>query len=269
MMQYHQINIKVNSPIKPSSFIGSALRGAFGHALKEKSCVNPSYKCKGCFARENCLFYEFYEQSSGYRPFRFNVEMNQERYDFGLMLFFKEERESDISMVIETLSLMLNKYGLEKNNLKFPNSTFSIDRVFPLNQMPLPKVVSTVHIKSLTPFILKQANRRLIKNISVEDILNSLYKRKAFFEEGDAYAKLPFIPSYEIISAKSSYQKTFRRSDAQGKKIPIEGYGVEIVLKNLDAKSYALLKYGEVVAVGNDTVRGYGRFLLGFKQEFN
>ena len=265
MMQYHQINIKVNSPIKPSSFIGSALRGAFGHALKEKSCVNPSYKCKGCFARENCLFYEFYEQSSGYRPFRFNVEMNQERYDFGLMLFFKEERESDISMVIETLSLMLNKYGLEKNNLKFPNSTFSIDRVFPLNQMPLPKVVSTVHIKSLTPFILKQANRRLIKDISVENILNSLYKRKAFFEEGKAHAKLPFRPLYEIISTKSSYQKTFRRSDVQGKKIAVEGYNVDIVLRNLDAKSYALLKYGEVVAVGNDTVRGYGRFLLGFK----
>jgi len=29
-------------------------------------------------------------------------------------------------------------------------------------------------------------------------------------------------------------------------------------------KAYKLLKYGEVVAVGNDTVRGYGRFLVEF-----
>jgi len=29
-------------------------------------------------------------------------------------------------------------------------------------------------------------------------------------------------------------------------------------------KAYKLLKYGEVVAVGNDTVRGYGRFLMEF-----
>jgi len=37
---------------------------------------------------------------------------------------------------------------------------------------------------------------------------------------------------------------------------------MDIVLKSLDAQSYALLKYGEVVAVGNDIVRGYGRFLV-------
>jgi len=262
-MHYYKINIKTNSSQKPSSFIGSALRGAFGHALKEKSCINPTYKCKGCFAKERCLYYEFYEQSSGYRPFRFNVEINQECYDFGLMLFFEEGREKDVSMVVEALSLMLSKYGLEKNNLKFPHSTFSIDRAFPLNQMALSNVVSTVHIKSLTPFILKQANRQLIKKISLENILNSLYKRKMFFEEGDTHAKLPFIPTFELVSAKSSYQKTFRRSDAQGKKIPVEGYGVEMVLKNLDKESYKLLKYGELVAVGNDTVRGYGRFLMG------
>ncbi len=264
-MNYYQIKIRVNNPTKPSSFIGSALRGAFGHALKEKSCINPTYKCKGCFAKERCLYYEFYEQSSGYRPFRFSVEINQERYDFELLLFFKEGRELDIAMVIEALSLMLDKYGLEKDNLKFPHATFSVERLFPLEQTLLPSVASTVCIKSLTPFILKQANRKLIKEIRLEDILNSLYKRKAFFEEGNAHAKLPFIPSYELVSAKSSYLKTFRRSDAQGKKIPVEGYSVALRVKNLDQESYELLKYGEVVAVGNDTVRGYGRFLVEFE----
>ncbi len=242
--------------------MGSALRGAFGHALKEQSCVNPTYKCEGCFAKERCLYHEFYEQSSGYRPFRFDVKMNQDCYDFGLMLFFKEGRDADVSLVADALSLMLNKYGLEKDNLKFPHATFSLERLFPLEQMFLPSVASTVHIKSLTPFMLKQANRKLIKEIRLEDILNSLYKRKAFFEEGNAHAKLPFIPSYELVSAKSSYLKTFRRSDAQGKKIPVEGYSVALRVKNLDQESYELLKYGEVVAVGNDTVRGYGRFLV-------
>ncbi|NEW59990.1 hypothetical protein GSY74_01725 [Sulfurovum sp. bin170] len=263
-MQYHQIKIEVNDNRKPSSFIGSALRGAFGHALKERSCVNPTYKCKGCFAKERCLYYEFYEQSNGYRPFRFNVEVRQERYDFGLILFFEESRAFDMSMVIDTLSLMLSKYGLEKEHFKFPHTAFGIETLFPLNQMALPKVSSTVHIKSLTPFILKQANRSLIKEIGLEDILSSLYKRKAFFEEGKAHAKLPFTPSYELVSSKSRYQKTFRRSDAQGKKIIVEGYSVNLSVKNLDAQSYELLKYGEVVAVGNDTVRGYGRFLVEF-----
>jgi len=50
-MDYYQIKIKVNNPTKPSSFIGSALRGAFGHALKEKSCVNPNYQMQRVFCK--------------------------------------------------------------------------------------------------------------------------------------------------------------------------------------------------------------------------
>ena len=266
-MQYHQIQVKVNNPAKPSLFIGSALRGAFGHALKEKSCVNPTYTCKGCFAKEACLYHEFYEQNSGYRPFRFNIEMHQKDYNFGLMLFFEENREIDIYKLIDALSLTLNKYGLEKENLKFPHSTFRVEKLFPLNQMALPKVDFTIHINSLTPLILKKANKSLIKEITLEDILKSLYKRRSFFEEAKAHAKLPFTPSYELVSSKSSYQKTFRRSDTQGKKIPVEGYGVNLSVKNLDQKSYELLQYGEVVAVGNDTVRGYGRLSVEFNKE--
>jgi len=267
MMQYYQINVKVNNTTKPSAFMGSALRGAFGHALKEKSCINPTYKCEGCFAKESCLYHEFYEQSSGYRPFRFNVEMHQACYDFGLMLFFEKSREADIAVVVDALSLMLNKYGLGKEKVKFPHSRFSIESISPLEPMPLPKVATTIHLKSVTPFILKQANRQLVKEITLEDILSSLYKRRAFFEEGKAHAKLSFTPSYRLLSSNSRYQKTFRRSDAQGKKIPVEGYMVELTLKELDDESYRLLKYGEVVAVGNDTVRGYGRFLVEFGVE--
>ena len=266
-MNYYQINIAVNSDAKPRVFIGSTLRGAFGHALKETTCVNPSYMCEGCFAKEGCLYHEFYEESSGYRPFRFNVQMKQEDYNFSLLLFFEKARETDLSILVEALSLMLNNYGLAKEKFKFPHSTFEVKRIFPFEQTFLPSVRSTVHIKSLTPFILKQANRSLIKEITLEDILRSLYKRKAFFEEGKAHAKLPFTPSYELVSSKSYYQKTFRRSDAQGKKIPVEGYGVNLSVKNLDFESCELLKYGEVVAVGNDTVRGYGRFVVGFGLE--
>jgi len=265
-MHYYKIEVKTNSSQEPSPFIGSALRGSFGHALKEQSCINPTYKCEGCFAKERCLFYEFYEQSSGYRPFRFDIESNQNSFDFALMLFFEESREADVLLVLETLTLMLKKNGLERARHLFPKSTFRVDKLSPLEVLSLPHNPFKLHIKSLTPFILKQANRKLIKEISLEDILSSLYKRRAFFEEGKAHSKLSFVPSYELVSAKSAYKKTFRHSDAQGKKIAVEGYMVELVVENLDKESYELLKYGEVVAVGNDTVRGYGKLLLEFKK---
>jgi hypothetical protein len=67
---------------------------------------------------------------SGYRPFRFDVTMNQQSYDFGLMLFFSEPREEDVSVVIEALYLMLTKYGLEKEHTFFPKSRFDLNILF-------------------------------------------------------------------------------------------------------------------------------------------
>lgn len=262
MSYYFKIKVKIESPKKTNAFIGSALRGSFGHALKEKSCINPTYRCEGCFAKERCLYYEFYEESGGYKPFRFDVEVYQKSYDFSLILFFQEKREADVALVVDALSLMLKKNGLERERHTFSHATFSVDRLSPLKSIYFLDSSSTVYLKSLTPFILKQANKKLIKRITLEDILSSLYKRRAFFEEGRAHAKLSFTPSYELVSLESNYQKTFRFSDAQSRKIPVEGYSVSLAVKNLDRESYELLKYGELVAVGNDTVRGYGRFML-------
>jgi hypothetical protein len=190
--------------------------------------------------------------------------MNQESYNFGLMLFFSEPREEDLSAVVDALYLMLTKYGLEREHMLFLESRFEVERLFPMSPVGRPKGFDVVSVKSLTPFILKQSNRKLVKEVTLEDMLSSLYKRRAFFEEGKAHAKLSFTPSYQLLSSKSSYQKSFRRSDAQGKKIPVDGCSVELLVKELDDESYALLKYGETIAVGNDTVRGYGRFFVEF-----
>lgn len=59
-MQYHHITIQTHSQEKPKFFIGSTLRGTFGPLLKKHSCINPSYKCEGCFAQS---------QSTNEKPF--------------------------------------------------------------------------------------------------------------------------------------------------------------------------------------------------------
>jgi hypothetical protein len=61
-MKYTKLTIKINSTNKPPYFVGSQLRGAFGYALKKVTCINPTFKCEGCFATTNCLYYDFYEK---------------------------------------------------------------------------------------------------------------------------------------------------------------------------------------------------------------
>jgi len=169
-------------------------------------------------------------------------------------------------LILEALSLMLTQNGLEQRRYRFKDHRFRVESHTFSKEIYAPPVGTVVYIRSLTPLILKQANRKLIQEITLEDIVRSLYKRWAFFEEGKAHAKLPFVPTYELIRTKYQHQKSLRRSDGQGKKIVVEGYHIELVVKNLDVASYQLLKYGEVLATGNDTVRGYGRLVveLGF-----
>ncbi len=262
-MQYHQIKIKTNSNERPSFFIGSTLRGAFGHALKETTCINPTYKCKGCFAKDDCLYYAFYEESQGYRPFRFEVGLGSSTYDFSLYLFFNEGREEHISDVVSALKLMLSKYGLGKKLLKFPQAQLSIETLTPLFHTNSLNSSSTVTIKLITPSLLKDANSKIKTDLELEDILTSIYKRKSFFEEGNAHVKMPFSPKYKIVSKKyNSSVKTSRQSSRQNKKIVLTGVTGELIVSNLDIESYQLLKYGEVVAVGNKTALGYGRISI-------
>ncbi len=86
-MKYHKIEVKIDSKLKPPYFTGSMLRGTFGYALKKVTCINPSYNCEGCFAKDNCLYYDFFEKQNSFHPFRFDVKLGSENFNFSLYLF--------------------------------------------------------------------------------------------------------------------------------------------------------------------------------------
>ena len=86
-MKYTKISIIFKSEEKPPYFIGSQLRGALGYCLKKVTCINPSFKCEDCFATNNCLYYEFYEQKDIFHKYRFDFELGKDYYDFNFYLF--------------------------------------------------------------------------------------------------------------------------------------------------------------------------------------
>ena len=78
-MKYHIIDVFINSKLKPPYFTGSMLRGTFGYALKRVTCINPSYRFDGCFAKDNCLYYEFFEKQNSFHPFWFDVNLRNKQ----------------------------------------------------------------------------------------------------------------------------------------------------------------------------------------------
>ena len=86
-MKYIKISILIKTNENIPYFIGSQIRGAFGYALKKVTCINPSYQCdEECFAKDNCLYWEFYEQKNKPLKYRLDFELGKEYYDFDMYL---------------------------------------------------------------------------------------------------------------------------------------------------------------------------------------
>jgi len=271
-MYFDYIRVKVNSPVKPSFFMGSTLRGTFGYLLKEDVCIAPSYECKGCSYQDECLYYEFYEAETLYRSFRFDIRLDQENYDFGLYLFGDHSRH--LRTLIKVLHKMLLSHKLANGKVSFPNSKIFLNSkeiCFDDSQTLMPFVgqSQTITLKNhcrdlaivlQTPILIKDKDTAnpYKMDLTLDEVLFSIYKRKIFFETKEVKVSLPYTPSYRVITSHFQDVQTKRRSDRQRQKIILKGVVGELIVTDIDVESYELLKWGEILAVGNKTAFGHG-----------
>ncbi|WP_201332575.1 hypothetical protein [Nitratiruptor sp. YY09-18] len=116
-MKYFKINVLARNFSQLPPFIGSMLRGAFGVNLKDVVCINPSFECSTCFAKDNCIYYEFYEEKNRFHKFRFDFTLKPKKLDFSLYLF--NEACQKYPYVLSALYRMLTQKGLGVNRKKY------------------------------------------------------------------------------------------------------------------------------------------------------
>ena len=268
-MNYHYIQVKINTDQQPSYFTGSMIRGAMGYALKKVTCINPSYKCEGCFAQTSCLYYSFYEQQHNFHNYRFEIELGSGKFDFGLYLF--NEACNGLPYVLSALQIALSQNGLTKNNYRFNDLTIKLNgesiyegkEFKSLDILPksfeLDNYCPNIKIKLFTPLRIKKNNKFLKEDVEIEDILRSIYQKKQEFETGEKAFKLDYTPSYMTTVKALSYKSLLRKSNRQKKQMKMDGIVGEIAVLDIDERSYELLKLGEIIGVGKQTVMGLGR----------
>ncbi|CAA6818412.1 MAG: CRISPR repeat RNA endoribonuclease Cas6 [uncultured Sulfurovum sp.] len=268
-MNYHYVEVKIKTECKPSYFIGSMIRGAMGYALKEVTCINPSYKCEGCFTQSSCLYYKFYEEQNSFHQYRFNIELGSGKFNFGLYLFV--DACDELSYVLNALEIVLTQNGLTKHNYKFSNIEFFLngERIYGKNEFKPSSMPSkefsvesfspNVKIKLLTPLRIKRNNDFLKTNVDLEDILRSIYQKEQEYDTGKRAYKLDYTPSYTTTVKALTHKILLRKSNKQNKRMNMDGIIGEIAVMGLDERSYRLLKLGEIIGVGKQTVMGLGR----------
>jgi len=268
-MDYHHIKVTINTNHKPSYFTGSMIRGAMGYALKKVTCINPSYKCEGCFTAKECLYYKFYEEQNSLHNYRFDIELGSGKFDFGLYLF--ADATKSLPYVLSALHKTLTENGLTKNNYHFHDFVISVNgeevysgTAFKLldikaKNFELDTFCPNVKVKLLTPLRIKKHNKFLRDDIALEDILRSIYQREQELVYGKKAFKLNYEPSIKTTVKALMHKSLTRSSSRQKQTMKMDGVVGELAVMGLDEESYRLLKLGEVIGVGKQTVLGLGQ----------
>lgn len=271
MLQWFKIDVMIDSGgKKPPFFTGSMLRGSFGYALKRVTCINPSFECNGCFAQEKCLYFEHYEKPNTFHRYRFDVNLESNNFDFSLYLFNGSKEE--LAYVLEALRQMITKQGLTVANhrfehvmmlvngtLVFKDGSFHDMVVEPTTLKNGNGFVSNVHIKFQTPLRMKKGNRFAKESVELEDVLRSIYQRYEALVGNKSVYTLPYKPQYSHTVKAFTYKHLTRKSVRQRTKLNIDGLIGEMGVLGIDEQSYNLLKLGEIIGVGKQTVMGLGK----------
>jgi len=264
-VKYTKVSVFIPN-VKPPFFMGSQLRGAFGYGLKKVVCVNPSFKCDGCFASENCIYYDFYERKNIFHKYRFDYELNQDKYKYNLYLF--NETTKELPYILSAIHQSVTKFGfgVDRKTYNFFTMKVNDKLVYDGEDFNIPEnnVIEFINdeynediiIEIKTPIRIKKDNK-LTSNIDLEDIIKSIYHRELSLN-GLEIQKLPYKVQGEV-SKNLKWKKLTRYSNRQKTKMQIDGVMGEIKVKGIDMKSYRYLKLGEIIGVGKLTTFGLGK----------
>ena len=124
MLKYLELGV-CGTDLKPSHpFIGSAIRGAFGYALRKASCPFVSASCEKCDIFGECVYNKFFENVSDTPNFRLDINLNQKSFDFKILLFEHATRYlPHVAIAIANMQ----EIGLEVSRRKFKFSNFTLN----------------------------------------------------------------------------------------------------------------------------------------------
>ncbi|MEA1878443.1 MAG: CRISPR system precrRNA processing endoribonuclease RAMP protein Cas6 [Bacteroidota bacterium] len=282
-------------------YIGSTFRGAFGHALKKTVCVNPAMECSDCPLAEQCLYlYAFETTRSKSDPAPFpglneiphpyiiqplpgssGATRSSGNIQIGVKLFGPL---TDALMILFQAMSALGKIGIGKGKIKMDilelhdaptgeliyTSETSWHHTPPLHQFELldSHKESDIILELQTPLRLPKLGQNP-ENLDAAVFILSLLRRFQImvFYFGLDFSKIEMNVirldiEKLIFKTNLRYEKRYRYSNRQHKKIPLHGFVGNIEFSKVSPFIRALLQAGKVINIGKGAVMGLGNYKL-------
>ncbi|MCT7606847.1 CRISPR system precrRNA processing endoribonuclease RAMP protein Cas6 [Aliarcobacter butzleri] len=263
-MNYTKLSLIIKSKQKPPYFIGSQIRGAFGYALKNI--------VKQQDLDEN-IYNKFFEQKDVTHKYRFDIRLGLQSYEFSFYLF--DDACDEVYNCISAFHELFTKVGLGKNNNTYEEFEIYVNKKIVYKNGNLEffddytkkykesKYKKEFILRLETPLRIKKDGKYIIDDsLELESIINSIYQRNLALQNKD-FEKLPFKPRFEIKSKDIYFNDIKRFSSVQNTSMQLGGVMGEMWISNLDEQSFMLLKLGELIGVGKQTVFGLGKISVG------
>lgn len=270
------------SPIEFSSFPGTTLRGAFGYAFRENSCLTGLKDCGSCLAAEHCVYTYVFETpipkdkpkvSAEKAPHPFVLEANaitdnyytnsQEWY-FDLIL---------IGQALQYLPMFIQIFrqvgyrGIGRLEGKFHINNV-MDMGSDLEVSSFCKSISSHNLtmEILTPLRLMSKGKPVLK-LNFHELMRHSFRRisNLNYFHGDQefevnYAELlEKAKSVEVLEEAYSWTEQNRYSTRQNKQVPLGGLIGSITFSSGWQEFYEWLNVIEKVHLGKNCTFGLGK----------
>jgi len=292
----YDIALKLQQAGRISSFPAATIRGGFGYTLRSLVCAaSRDTACKACILRQACVYARVFEPSPPPgaprlarvenipRPFIISPRQDRESLSVQLTLF--GSAVVCLPYFIYTFN-KLGTRGIGKDHVKYAVEKITDSRgatVYPvdganvrmdgptqsLKIAPGTPAQGSVTLRFGTPLVIRE-NGAVAPTITSRTLIATLLRRATnlnAFYGADPALKIdpsPYLEAAATLNVNTDMRpvRRSRFSTRQQKDIDYSGMIGEIALAGDVGTLMPLLKAGEVMHVGKNTVFGYGGYEL-------
>jgi len=298
----YQFNFQVETPLHLNFYSGSMLRGAFGHALRQLSCMTKLPKCAECMLYRSCpypMIFETPPRASSFQNFSqipnpYIIEpppLGRKIYQAGEVLSFNMvligQAMAQLPLIIFAWQRAL-AFGLGKERSRarlldvvfepqqpearviYDAAVDSAVQPYPLAIPPPLEVRESITLQFDTPLRIQKTGKIVSNEMTARDFLIALVRRYFLLQEfhGMAYQAPDFtqlVEQAERLGAEVDYRwcDWQRYSHRQQQEMKFGGVLGKLTLLGEDLPTFLpFLQAGQWLHVGNKTTFGMGRYVI-------
>ncbi|QKG28700.1 CRISPR system precrRNA processing endoribonuclease RAMP protein Cas6 [Campylobacter sp. RM16187] len=267
LIQYSKISVLFDINEDAPFFIGLYIYKKFARFLKEVCCIKQKFKLNSC----ECLYCQFFEHKKNYRDFRIDFSLGSKSYNFNIYLFNNSALKLPYVALAVYLMLTKSRIGKRKTTVKNFHMLVNGQDIISDNSISLPKeytkifdvkeFLGNIKIELATPLKLKRNNKILYPDdLILDDIIQSICRKCNEIFKCNKFEH--FKTNIEVVSKNLYYKNIIKKQSVRDSGMNFSGIMGYLSIKNVDIKTYEILKLGELLGVGKNCTFGLGKIVI-------